>query len=74
VTDLWLLRRLEWTSDDESDDRTTYSVHAFFDARYTGGHSSIQPGEANGAAWFADLPPEERLMPANRMRAESWDP
>lgn len=74
VTDLWLLRRVEWTADDESDDRTTYSVHAFFDARYTGGHISIQPGEANGAAWFAELPPEERLQPANRRRAESWDP
>jgi 8-oxo-dGTP pyrophosphatase MutT (NUDIX family) len=73
VTDCWMLQRLEWISDDEADDRATYSAHAFFDARYTGGHISIQPGESNGAAWFADLPPDERLMEPNRRRAESWN-
>ena len=74
VTGLWHLRRLEWVPDDESDDRRSYSLQAFFDARDEGGHISIQPGESNGAAWFAELPPEDRMLPANRLRAESWDP
>lgn len=72
VTGLWLLRRLEWVSDAESDDRSSYSIQVFFDARYAGGHVAIQPGEANGAAWFAALPPAERMLPANRTRAETW--
>lgn len=74
VTRLWLLRRLEWVSHDERDDRSTYSVQVFFDAEYTGGHIGIQPGEANGAAWFAKLPSTQRMLPANRTRAESWTP
>jgi len=73
VTGLWHLRRLEWVSDDDADDRRAYSIQVFFDAEYAGGHISVQPGESNGAAWFAELPPEERMLPANRIRADSWD-
>lgn len=72
VTGLWLLRRLKWISDDETDPRSSYSMQVFFDAQYTGGSIAIQPGESNGAAWFADLPPADRMLPANRIRAESW--
>lgn len=72
VTDLWLIRHHVWESADEDDDRRTHSVHPFFDARYVGGHIRIQPGESNGAAWFAELP--ERMMNANEVRAADWDP
>jgi 8-oxo-dGTP pyrophosphatase MutT (NUDIX family) len=46
-------------------------LYVFFDATYEGGSIAVQPGELDGAAWFAE--PPERLMPANRFRAESWD-
>ena len=72
ITGLWLLRRHVWESADPGDDRRTHSLHVFFDARYTGGHIEIQPGEVNGAAWFATLP--ERMADANERRAEPWDP
>lgn len=72
VTGLWLLRRLEWVSEETDDDRSTYSIQVFFDARYTGGTITIQPGEANGAAWFANLPPVDRMSPANQTRAKTW--
>jgi 8-oxo-dGTP pyrophosphatase MutT (NUDIX family) len=71
VTDLWLIRHHVWKPAAEDDDRETHSVHPFFDARYVGGHVSIQPGESNGAAWFAKLP--ERMMDANEVRAGDWD-
>ena len=72
VTGLWLLRRLKWISDDETDHRSRYSLQVFFDAQYTAGSITIQPGESNGAAWFAELPPADRMLPANRIRAKSW--
>jgi 8-oxo-dGTP diphosphatase len=72
ITDLWLLQRIEWTSTDAGDERSSYSLHAFFDARYEGGHISIQAGESNGAAWFAALPPDDRLMSEVLERADSW--
>jgi 8-oxo-dGTP pyrophosphatase MutT (NUDIX family) len=72
VTDLWLIRHHVWKPAEEDDDRRTHSVHPFFDARYVGGGIEIQPGESNGAAWFAELP--ERTMDANEVRAEDWDP
>jgi 8-oxo-dGTP diphosphatase len=72
VVDLWHLRRVTWTSRDDGDDRRSHSLHPFFDARYTGGSISIQPGEVNGAAWFAE--PPERVMAANERRLKTWDP
>jgi len=72
IEDLWLLRKHIWESEDPDDDRRTYSLHAFFDASYTGRHISIQPSEMDGAAWFAT--PPERMMPANELRAEFWSP
>jgi len=72
VVDLWHLRRIVWTAADEDDDRTTHSLHPFCDARYVGGSIAIQPGEVNGAAWFAE--PPRRCKPANERRLETWDP
>ena len=70
VTDLFLLRRVTVVSTD-GDDRI-HLLYAFFDATYESGSISIQPGELNGAAWFAE--PPERLLPANERRAEIWTP
>lgn len=72
IVDCWHLRRIEWTSTEDDDDRTTHSLNPFFDARYTGGSISIQAGEVNGAAWFAA--PPERTMAANERRLATWDP
>jgi 8-oxo-dGTP diphosphatase len=71
VTGLWLLRHNVWRSP-ATEHPDTHSLHAFFDARYAGGSIAVQPGEVNGAAWFAALP--ERMMPANERRAADWSP
>ena len=78
-TDCFLLRRVTVVpieSSDEPttvpDDRRVHLLYVFFDATYEGGSIAIQPGELDGAAWFAD--PPARLMPANERRAESWTP
>lgn len=39
-------------------------LRAFFLASYDSGSISIQPGELNGAAWFAEAPAEDRLLPS----------
>jgi len=64
-TGLWLLQRLVWASEDPAEDRTTHSVHAFFDADYVEGSITVQPGEIAGAAWFADAP-ADLLAPTDR--------
>ena len=82
-TDCFLLRRVTVVpvaGDEESNvggadagfdpDRRVHLLYVFFDATYEGGSIAVQPGELDGAAWFAD--PPERLMPANERRAESW--
>ncbi len=56
ITALWLLDRKTWRSTDPDDDRETISLHAFFDANYVGGSITVQPGEVDGAAWFANAP------------------
>lgn len=71
ITDLFLLRHVPVVSSGDHDERI-HHLSAFFDGRYLGGSIAIQPGELNGAAWFSELP--ERLMPANRRRAETWEP
>jgi len=72
ITGLWHVRHLEWTSEDEDDDRRTHSFHPFFEAQYADGSISVQAAEVAGAAWFAR--PPERMQPANERRAADWDP
>ncbi len=70
ITDCFLLRRRTVESEGSGD--TVHLLSAFFDAAYTGGHVDVQPGELDGAAWFAD--PPARLHPENAFRAASfWD-
>ena len=71
ITDLFLLRRMQWTSAGDHDEHL-HGLYVFFDADYAGGHIAIQPGELNGAAWFAE--PPAQMHPANEFRAaDFWD-
>ena len=71
LTDCFLLRRMRWESAGDHDE-LLHGLYVFFDADYAGGHIEIQPGELNGAAWFAD--PPARMHPANEFRADDfWD-
>jgi 8-oxo-dGTP pyrophosphatase MutT (NUDIX family) len=65
----FLLRRRVTVSAGAHDERL-HSLWAFFDGRYEGGRIRIQPGELNGAAWFAE--PPERMHPENEFRAADW--
>lgn len=47
-------------------DRRLHAVRVFFEAEYEDGTITIQPGELNGAAWFADPPHEDRLLPSTK--------
>lgn len=47
-------------------DERLHVLRVFFHADYAGGTLSIQAGELNGAAWFADPPPTERLQPGTQ--------
>ncbi|MFB6139598.1 MAG: NUDIX domain-containing protein [Halosimplex sp.] len=71
VTDCFLLRRVRTDSAGEHDERL-HALYVFFDAAYVDGHIAIQPGELDGAAWFAE--PPGRMLPANEFRADDfWD-
>ncbi|MFC6954455.1 NUDIX hydrolase [Halorubellus litoreus] len=70
ISGLWLLDRKTWQSTDPDEDRETVSLHAFFDADYVGGSITVQPGEVDGAAWFAE--PPAALMEETAMRADSF--
>ncbi len=50
----------------DSYDERLHALRVFFHADYEGGTLSIQPGELNGAAWFAAPPPTERLHPGTQ--------
>ena len=51
-------------------DARLHTLWVFFDGRYEGGTIQVQPGELNGAAWFAE--PPERMHPENEFRAADW--
>lgn len=71
ITDLWHLRRFVTRSTGEHD-AELHTLYVFFDGTYEGESISVQAGELNGAAWFAE--PPARMYPANRYRAaEFWD-
>lgn len=58
----------------EGYDERLHVLRVFFQAEYEGGSVSIQPGELNGATWFAVPPARERLMPATKRLIEEWNP
>jgi ADP-ribose pyrophosphatase YjhB (NUDIX family) len=68
VTDCFLLRRIR--TDSADGEKRLHALYAFFDADYVDGHIAVQPGELNGAAWFAE--PPGRMLPANRFRAADF--
>lgn len=49
-----------------------HALYVAFRASYEGGHVAIQPGELNGAAWFADLPNDVGWVA--EPLAEAWGP
>ncbi|MFB6179307.1 MAG: NUDIX hydrolase [Halorientalis sp.] len=71
IVEPFLLRQRVSVSKGDHDERL-HTLWVFFDGRYEGGHLDIQPGELNGAAWFAD--PPERMHPENEFRAARWNP
>ena len=48
----------------EGYDERLHVLRVFFHADYQDGSITIQPGELNGAAWFATPPAAERLLPS----------
>ena len=70
VTGLWRLEHAQWHSDDDADGRVSHTLHVYFDADYTGGSIAVQPGEVNGAAWFAERP--ARLGEPTGERADAF--
>lgn len=70
LTDLHHMRH-EISTCEGSDERL-HVLRVFFHAKYEDGSIAIQPGELNGAAWFADPPQAEQLMPSTRRLLETW--
>lgn len=56
----------------EGYDERLHVLRAFFVADYEGGSIAIQPGELDGAAWFADPPDADRLLPATERLLDGW--
>lgn len=56
----------------EGYDERLHVLRAFFHAEYEDGSVAIQPGELNGAAWFADPPAEDRLLPSTTRLLDDW--
>ena len=52
-------------------DERLHALRVFFEAEYESGAIKIQPGELNGAAWFAH-PPTDRLLPDTASLVNSW--
>lgn len=57
----------------EGYDERLHVLRVFFHADYEGGTLSIQSRELNGAAWFAEPPPAERLHPGTRRLLDGWN-
>jgi 8-oxo-dGTP diphosphatase len=70
IVEPFLLRRGVCVSNGDHDERL-HTLWVFFDGRYEGGHLAIQPGELNGAAWFAQ--PPARMHPEGEFRAADWE-
>ncbi|WP_049899263.1 NUDIX hydrolase [Halococcus agarilyticus] len=51
-------------------DERLHVLRVFFHAEYESGSIAIQPGELNGAAWFADPPSADRLLPSTKRLLE----
>ena len=50
----------------EGYDERLHVLRVFFHAEYESGSIGIQPGELNGAAWFAEPPRDDRLLPSTK--------
>ena len=68
ITDLFGLRYERRTA--PGYEEVLHTVRLVFEAQYTDGSLSIQPGELNGAAWFATRP--RRVHPLAKPLADDW--
>lgn len=68
--DPWLILHRIWSVPETAD--ASHSLHLFYRGTYAGGDITVQPGEANGAAWFATLP--ARRGEFVERRAGRWPP
>lgn len=57
----------------EGYDERLHVLRVFFHADYAGGSVTIQSGELNGAAWFANPPRTERLLSSTQRLLEKED-
>ncbi len=58
----------------EGYEQRLHVLRVFFHAEYDDGSLTIQAGELNGAAWFADPPASGRLLPSTRRLLDGWQP
>jgi len=56
----------------EGYDERLHVLRVFFHAAYEEGSVAIQPGELNGAAWFAEPPATGRLLPSTERLLDGW--
>ena len=49
-----------------------HALRVFFEAEYVDGSLDVQSGELNGAAWFAEPPDDDRLLPATERLLDGW--
>ncbi|WP_435335085.1 NUDIX domain-containing protein [Haloarchaeobius sp. TZWWS8] len=56
--------------EDPCSEAEVHLAYAVFDAAYCGGRVTIEPDQLNGAAWFADLPPNLHYFA--QQRADTW--
>jgi 8-oxo-dGTP diphosphatase len=68
ITDCFGLRHERRTA--PGHDVVLHNIRAVFDATYTGGNISVQPGELAGAAWWPERPP--KVHPLAVARADRW--
>jgi 8-oxo-dGTP diphosphatase len=56
----------------EGYDERLHVLRVFFQAEYVDGSIAIQPGELNGATWFATPPAADRLLPSTKRLLDGW--
>jgi 8-oxo-dGTP diphosphatase len=54
-------------------DERLHVLRVFFVADYAAGSVAIQPSELQGAAWFADPPADDRLLPSTKRLLSELD-
>lgn len=72
ITDLVDALRWNTRSSAADDDRVVHTLFVRFEGPYVDGSIEVQPGELNGAAWFAELPERQHVF--TERWGPRWDP